>query len=128
MANALDRTRGVTQMGENAHPIDWRKKMSDHVAYALMVYTGLQIFLTMGELHGTDGSILPYFALILLVAAIIPACRAFERRWATISDEAAADLTLAPRFRRDRAMLWALAFGLPILVTGLFKGLSLLFG
>ncbi len=27
--------------------LDWRRKMSDNVAYALLVYTGLQIFVTM---------------------------------------------------------------------------------
>ena len=37
--------------------------MSDHVAYALLVYTGLQIFVTMGALKTEHGSILPYFAL-----------------------------------------------------------------
>ena len=29
---------------------DWRKKMSDHVAWALIVYTGLHIFLTLGAI------------------------------------------------------------------------------
>ncbi|MGH6785286.1 MAG: hypothetical protein ACREBO_00515 [Novosphingobium sp.] len=129
MARALDRLRGMTHTtNDAAHPLDWRKKMSDHVAYALLIYTGLQIFVTMGELHGGGGSILPYFALVLLVAAIIPACRAFERRWTNLSDEAAADPELAPRFRRDRLTLWLLAIGLPFLVTGVFKGLSLLAG
>jgi hypothetical protein len=59
-------------------PLDWRKRMSDNIAYALLVYTVLQIFVTMGALHGKGGSMLPYFALIMLVAAIIPACRRFE--------------------------------------------------
>ena len=27
--------------------IDWRKRMSDTIAYALLVYTALQIFVTM---------------------------------------------------------------------------------
>lgn len=127
MAKALDRIRGMTHH-DAAHPLDWRKKMSDHVAYALLVYTGLQIFVTMGELHGKGGSILPYFALVLLVAAIIPACRAFERRWVAIGDEHAADPELAPRFRRDRLVLWTIAIGLPFLITGLLKALSALFG
>ena len=35
-----------------ARPIDWRKRMSDNIAYALLVYTALQIFMTMGALHG----------------------------------------------------------------------------
>jgi uncharacterized iron-regulated membrane protein len=108
--------------------LDWRKKMSDNVAYALLIYTALQIFVTMGELHGKGGSILPYLALVVLVAGIIPACRMFERRWMTISDEAAADLELTKAFRRDQIFLWLLAIGLPFLLTGLFKLLSLAFG
>ncbi|WP_309623629.1 hypothetical protein [Novosphingobium sp.] len=107
-------------------PIDWRKRMSDHIAYALLVYTGLQIFVTMGALHGRGGSLLPYFALIILVAGIIPACRRFEKRWSKLNDSQAADPALVRYFRRDVALLWLLAIGLPFAITGLFKLLSLL--
>ena len=48
--------------------LDWRKKMSDNVAYALLIYTGLQIWVTMGTLKTGNGSILPYFALIVTFA------------------------------------------------------------
>lgn len=109
-------------------PLDWRKRMSNNIAYALLVYTGLQIFLTMGALHGAGGSLLPYFALIVLVAAIIPACRRFEKRWARLDDVQAADPEFAHFFRRDRIWLWVLAIGLPLMVTGLFKLLALFFG
>ena len=107
--------------------VDWRRRMSDHIAYALLVYTGLQIFITMGALKSQSGSLLPYFALIILVGAIIPACRMFERRWNKLSDVQAHDPALAPYYRRDRKLLWLLAIGLPFLLTGLFKGLALLF-
>ena len=109
-------------------PLDWRKRMSDNIAYALLVYTALQIFVTMGALHTQGGSLLPYFALIMLVAAIIPACRRFERRWARLSDAQAADPQYLGFYRRDRAWLWAMAIGLPFAVTLLFKLLALLFG
>lgn len=108
--------------------VDWRRKMSDHIAYALLVYTGLQIFVTMGTLKSSSGSLLPYLALIILVAAIIPACRRYEQRWNRLSDEQASNPTLAPYYRRDRLMLWLLAIGLPFLLTGMFKGLAALFG
>ena len=111
----------------NAGVIDWRRKMSDNIAYALLVYTGLQIFVTMGSLQGEGGSLLPYLALIILVAAIIPACRSFERRWNRLNDEQAADPDFAPAFRRDRMWLWLLAIGLPFALTGMFKGLAALF-
>jgi hypothetical protein len=106
--------------------LDWRKRMSDHVAYALLVYTGLQIFVTMQFLKSGHGSILPYFALIVLVVAIIPGCRMFEKRWEGISDSEAADPELAGRFWHDILVLWILAVGLPLLLTGLFKGVSAL--
>lgn len=107
--------------------LDWRRKISDHVAYGLLTYTGLQIFVTMSALKNTTGSILPYFALIVLVAAIIPGCRLFERRWERLSDEQAADPEFAPFYRRDRLLIWLSATSLPLLLTGLFMGISYLF-
>lgn len=106
---------------------DWRKAMSDHVAYALLVYTGLQIFVTVKAISTGGTSILPYMALVVLVAAIIPACRWFERRWTDLSDEVMADPATASAFRRDTIGLWVMAIGLPFLLTGCFKGLAALF-
>jgi len=104
--------------------IDWRRKMSDHIAYALLVYTGLQIWVTMGALKTSSGSILPYFALIVLVAAIIPGCRLIERRWEHLDDDEAASPEFEPLFKRDRLLVWAAAIGLPFLVTGVAKAAS----
>lgn len=125
MAKAYDRT------GAEAHDpvgpvsrvrkLDWRKRMSDNIAYALLVYTGLQIFVTVSALKSGSTSLLPYLALIVLVAAIIPACRMFEARWMQISDDAAADPSLRLAYRRDQMLLWTLAIGLPFVLTGLFK-------
>ncbi|MFO6446799.1 hypothetical protein ACLBKU_06590 [Erythrobacter sp. NE805] len=100
---------------------DWRKGMSDHVAYGLLVYTGLQIIFTIKALGEGTSSILPYLSLVVLVAGIIPVCRWFERRWADLDDAEAADPALAAPFRRDAAILWALAIGLPITLTLVFK-------
>ena len=114
---------------ERAHgrPLDWRKRMSDNIAYALLVYTGLQIFVTMGALKANGPSLLPYLALVILVIGIIPACRRFERRWNRLSDEQAADPALARYYRHDRLLLWVLAIGLPFLITGAFRVLGMLF-
>jgi len=109
-----------------ADQLDWRKRMSDHVAFGLLVYTGLQIGLTTLVLKTNHSSILPYFALILLVFAIIPACRLFEARWTELGDAEAADPALEPLFKRDRALVWLSALGLPFALTALFKGLALL--
>lgn len=108
-------------------PKDWRRSMSNHVAFALLTYTGLQILVTVKALAEGWSSILPYAALIILVAAIIPGCRWFERRWSGLNDEQASDPSLAGEFRRDTVWLWALAIGLPIILTGLVKGLFALF-
>ncbi|MBX7541330.1 hypothetical protein K3178_09995 [Qipengyuania sp. GH29] len=106
-----------------AHVRNWPKAMSDNIALALIVYTGLQIFVTVHALKQGFSSILPYFALIILVAGIIPACRWFENRWKDMSAEAACDETLRSAFRRDQLMLWVLAIGLPFLITGLLKAI-----
>ena len=109
-----------------AAKLDWRRKMSDHVAYGLLVYTGLQIFVTMSALKVGAGSILPYFALIVLVVGIIHGCRMFEKRWEGLSDSEAANPEFADRFKRDRLLVWLFALGLPFAVTGIFKGVEAL--
>jgi len=116
------------KLAATAKPVDWRKRMSDNIAYALLVYTGLQIFVTMGALKGEHSSMLPYLALIVLVAAIIPSCRRFEKRWNRLTDEQAADPDMASYYRRDRRTLWLLAIGLPFALTGVFKLLAMAFG
>lgn len=109
------------QEGQALSTRDWRKSMSDNVAYALLVYTGLTIFVTIQAMKGGGMTILPYLALVVLVAGIIPACRAFERRWRELGDREAHDPALAGQFRRDQAGLWLLAIGLPIVLTFVFK-------
>ena len=116
----------ATSEKRTGRKLDWRRKMSDNVAYALLVYTGLQIFVTMGALKSGSGSILPYLALIVLVAAIIPGCRMFEKRWDGLSDGQAANPQLRGRFRRDLAVLWLCAIGLPLALTALFMGIEAL--
>ncbi len=125
------------EMQNGSHPIarqdasatrDWRKRISDHVAFALLVYTAMQIFVTMAALKSGSGSLLPYFALVVLVLATIPGCRLFEARWTELSDEDAHDPALAPRFTRDVIVLWVLAFGLPLALTGGYLAIASLFG
>lgn len=116
-----------TQKRESAG-LDWRKRMSDNVAYALLTYTGLHIFVTMSAIKGmSSGSLLPYFALVVLVGAIIPGCRAFEARWSGLSDDDAADPSRAGAFAKDRRILWMCAIGLPVLLTCLFLAVAALF-
>jgi len=116
-----------TENEKSRRQVDWRKKMSDNVAYGLLVYTGLQIFVTMHEIQGTSASILPLFVLVVLVAAIIPLFRGFERKWEHLTDEQAHNLAFKAAFRRDQVRVWLLAAVLPFAITGLFKLLSILF-
>lgn len=106
---------------------DWRQAISDHVAYALLVYTGLHIFVTMSAVKAGKGEVLPYLALIVLVAAIIPACRWFEKRWEDFGEERAHDPAMKATFRRDITVLWIGAIGLPLLVTGVCRAILAFF-
>jgi hypothetical protein len=106
---------------------DWRKAMSDHVAYGLLAYTTLQIFVTVKAISEGSSTALPYLALIVLVAGIIPVCRWFEKRWADLDDAEAVDPAFAAAFKRDVMTLWALAVGLPFGLTLIFKMLLRVF-
>ncbi len=110
-----------------AKPRDWRRSMSDHVAYGLLAYTALQIFVTVKALSEGTSGLLPYLALVVLVAGIIPVCRWYEKRWAGLDDAQAADPAFAPEFRRDITALWAMVIGLPFGLTLIFKALLSVF-
>lgn len=127
-ANSTSRSTSTTTTAmPGARVRDWRKAMSDHVAYGLLTYTALQIFVTVKALSEGSSSLLPYLALIVLVAGIIPVCRWFEKRWADLGDAQASDPAFAPAFRRDVAALWAMAIGLPFGLTLIFKMLLSVF-
>lgn len=125
MVRSDERAKGAALTGVGAR--DWRKAMSDHVAYSLLAYTALQIFVTVKALSEGSSTALPYLALIVLVAGIIPVCRWFEERWAGLSDAQASDPAFAGAFRRDTLALWALAIGLPFGLTLIFKMLLSVF-
>lgn len=107
--------------GTSAKGLDWRRSISDHVAYALLVYTALQIFVTVHALEDGGSGLLPYIVLVVLVGGIIPVLRRFEGRWRDLDDAEAANPSYARAFRRDIMALWALAIGLPFALTLLFK-------
>lgn len=120
MATMLD-TRGA----HTGKAKCWTKRMSTHIAYALLVYTLLMIFFVSTAIKSHGMSLLPYFSLVLLVAVIIPACRLFERRWTDMEIGHEGDTALAPRFRREAAYLWGLAIGLPLGLAVLFRVIAL---
>lgn len=124
MDEVSNRAARVRVSGEASQGRDWRKAMSDNVAYALIVYTGIHIFATMGAMKATGMKSLSLLALVVLVAAIIPACRSFECRWRELTDVEAADENLASAFRRDQILLWIMAIGLPFAITALCRLLA----
>jgi hypothetical protein len=96
------------------------KRMSDHVALALVVYTLALIFLVTPTIESTGTSIFPYFVLVLLVAAVIPWCRNLERRWQALSATAHPDDGLETQYSVDRLKLWVAAIAIPSVLAVLF--------
>lgn len=98
----------------------YAKRISDHVAVALVVYTLMLIFITSPSLESKGASILPYFMLVIFVAMVIPACRNMEHRWKTLEASNLGGEGLETRFGIDRVKLWAGAILIPILLSVLF--------
>jgi hypothetical protein len=93
------------------------KKISDHIAMALVVYTLLLIFgVTPSLAHGMR--IWPYFLLVVLVAGVIPFFRRLDHRWTALDASELSDSGLATRFAIDRLKLWLVAIGVPLLLAG----------
>lgn len=103
---------------------DWRKSVSNHVAIALIVYTALNIFLTVEAIKDTGLRSLSMVCLIILIGGIIPACHKLEKRWRDMSLDGAQTAAADGRYRRDIAMLWLLALGLPFALTMIFRALA----
>lgn len=105
----------------------WEKRISNHVAYALLAYTGLQIFVVMGAIKGEGMSILPYLGLIALVGIVIPLCRRVEKRWQRLTRSGASEAELTAAYSSDRLGIWLFAIGFPFAFVLLIKGLAALF-
>lgn len=131
MAKTLSGERSATTYSAGSHyevqDSIWQKRISNHIAYALLAYTGLQIFVVMGVMKEATGTILPYFGLIVLVGLIIPLCRKFEKRWERLGISELSSASLNLRYKRDRLGIWLMAIGLPFAVVALFRMLTLVF-
>ncbi len=113
MAKATNAAQG------RAHK-SYAKRISDHVAISLVVYTLALIFVTSPAMESKGTSILPYFMLVVFVAMVIPACRKMEQRWQTLETSDLGDGGLATRFTVDRVKLWAGAILIPIILAVIF--------
>lgn len=92
----------------------YSKRMSDHVAYALVVYTLMLIFVVTPTMKTEGTSIFPYFLLVIFVALVIPAAHGLEKRWQALSATDSGDGSLDARFTADRVKLWVAALGIPV--------------
>jgi hypothetical protein len=102
----------------------YAKRMSDHVAFALITYTLMLIFVVTPSMESKGTSILPYFLLVLLVGVVIPSCRRFEHRWKILEDSELGSGGLETRFAFDRIKLWFGAIGIPIALAVLFRTIA----
>ena len=94
------------------------KRMSTHIAYALVVYTLLLIFEVSPQMASKDMSILPYFVLVALVAMVIIPCRNLERRWQMIDAQDAEGHD--SHYTREVVLLWIAAVGIPTALMFIF--------
>lgn len=102
----------------------YSKRMSDHVAYALVFYTLLLIFLVTPTMETKGTSIFPYFLLVIFVALVIPAAHGLEKRWQALQAQDNGDGSLDGRFTADRIKLWLAAIGIPCGIAIISSGLS----
>jgi hypothetical protein len=98
----------------------YSKRMSDHVAFALVVYTLMLIFLVTPTIESGGTSIFPYFVLVLFVGAVIPLCRNMERRWQALDAATYNGDGLQTQFTADRFKLWIAALAIPAILAVLF--------
>ncbi len=92
-------------------PQCYSKRISTHIAYALVVYTLLLIFLVSPALESKAMAIWPYFLLVALVAAVILPCRNIERHWKKLDDRGA---DLSAHYLFARIKIWLSAIGIPV--------------
>lgn len=104
----------------------WERRISNHVAYALLAYTGLQIFVVMGAINDDGMSILPYLGLIALVGIVIPICRRMEKRWQALGRSELSESSLMRIYRGDRLGIWLFAIGFPFAFVLLVKAIGAL--
>lgn len=79
------------------------RRMSTHLAAALVVFCVLQIFIVakMG------GSLLLHLGIIIAIGGFAVAARGLERRWEMLDRSGLSTHGLAVRFRRDLVQLWS---------------------
>ncbi|WP_010409825.1 hypothetical protein [Citromicrobium sp. JLT1363] len=104
----------------DAEQVDWAARISDNIAWSLLVTTALIIFITMPKMKYAFDGITVYFLLVVMVGAFIPVLRFFEHRWDSRSGHDPHDPSLRGAFRRDQVGLWLMTIGVPLLLAAGF--------
>lgn len=125
MAASRTASRGASDGGVSSKlKKTYTKRISDNIAYALIVYTMMLIFLVAGAIKTSGISILPYILLMLFVAFVIPMARKLEKKWEMLEQSELSDSSLNRRFNIDRTKLWIGAFALPLFLMGICTVIS----
>lgn len=85
------------------HRTGHARRMSTHLAAALVVFCLLQIFIVakMG------GSLLLHLGIIIAIGGFAVAARGLERHWELLDGSGLSSHGLETRFRRDLVQLWS---------------------
>jgi len=94
------RNRAMGQRGKS-----WCKRISSHLAAALVVFCLLQIFI----IAKLGGSLLLHLGVIVAIGGFGIAARGLERRWEMLEQGGLSDGGLRVRFRADLIQLWTAA-------------------
>lgn len=105
----------------------WQRRISRHIACGVIAYTMIQIVLMLSVMRSHAMSMLPYVALIVLVAVVVPLARRLEKRWQWFLAAALSDSEITREYRRSRIVVWASAIGGPFLLMALFSAGAALF-
>ncbi len=100
------------------------KRISDHIAIALVVYTLLLIFVVAPSIEGKGAAIWPYFILVVLVAAVIAPFRRIDMRWQKLAQSELGRGGLETRFAIDRIKLWVIAIAVPFVLAAVCRTLA----
>lgn len=117
-ASGAARTGATKRSESTKSKKSYTKRISDHIAYALIVYTMMLIFLVAGAIKTDGTSIMPYIMLMLFVIFVIPMARKLEKKWEVLDESELSISSLNRRFSLDRTKLWLGTFALPLFLMG----------
>lgn len=117
-ASGAARGRASQKRGSSQTKKTYAKRISDNIAYALIVYTMMLIFLVADAIKTSGTSVMPYIMLMLFVAVVIPLARKLEKKWEMLDQSELSDSSLNRRYNIDRAKLWIGTLVFPLFLMG----------